>query len=93
MNCRIQLIYQIFERKLRCLDIQGACLYELRVKPTHSGVVRELQTFDGAWLSIADLDCNCKSCFQKAQLASALPDNQRKQFNSVSGLKEQISEF
>ena len=32
----------IFECKLFSLDIQGSCLSELRVNPTHSGVVREL---------------------------------------------------
>ena len=36
--------HRIFERKLRSLDIRGACLSERRVKPTHSGVTREPQT-------------------------------------------------
>ena len=44
--------HQIFECKLRSLDIQGACLSERRVKPTHSGVTREPQLFDEAWLSM-----------------------------------------
>ena len=51
--CELQnsVDHRIFECKLRSLDIQGACLSERRVKNTHSGVARELQTFDNdAWL-------------------------------------------
>ena len=71
-------------------------LSERRVKPTHSGVARELQTFDNdAWHSMyLNSIAIVKSCFWNAQLASVLTDNQLKQFNSVHGsIEEQISDL
>ena len=51
--------HRIFERKLRSLAIQGACLSERRVKPTHPGVARELQaSLARLALHVSELDCN-----------------------------------
>ena len=44
--------HRIFKCKLHSLDIEGACLSEHHVKPTHSSLARELQMFDHAWLSM-----------------------------------------
>ena len=82
--------HQIFEHKLRSLDIQGACRLERLVKLTHSVVTREPQAFDDAWLSMYLNLIAIVKVSQKTQLPSVLTDNQRKQFNSVPNLKEQI---
>ena len=53
-QCELQnsVNHQIYECKLHSLDIQGACLSEHCVKPTHSGMTREPLMFGDAWLSM-----------------------------------------